>query len=48
MQIEYSVASGDVDSIIEETRANTIEAVRDTLNASQQKIITDTIVYRVS
>lgn len=48
MQIEYSVATGDIESIITETREKTIESVRSTLTDEEKKIITDTLVYRVS
>lgn len=48
MQIEYSVATGDIESIITETREKTIESVRSTLSDEEKKIITDTLVYRVS
>lgn len=48
MQIEYSVASGDIESMITETREKTIETVHSTLTDEEKKIITDTLVYRVS
>jgi preprotein translocase subunit SecF len=48
MQIEYSVAGTDVDAVIATTRTKTIDAVRATLSPDAQKIITDTLVYRVS
>ncbi|MFZ2255800.1 MAG: hypothetical protein WAW59_07995 [Patescibacteria group bacterium] len=48
IQIEYSVNGGDVDTIIEQVRSETIETVRATLDAESKKIITDTLVYRVT
>lgn len=48
IQIEYTVAGGDIESIINDTRSNTIEAIRWTLDDQSKKIITDTVVYRVS
>lgn len=48
MQIEYSVTGGDIESLITETREKTIEAVRSKLSDEERKIITDTLVYRIS
>ncbi len=48
MQIEYSVASGDIEMIIEDTRDKTINTVRSTLTKEEQQVITDTLIYRVS
>jgi preprotein translocase SecF subunit len=48
IQIEYSVAGGDIESLITETREKTIETVRSKLSDEEKKIITDTLVYRVS
>lgn len=48
IQIEYTVASGNIDAIISDTRENTVSEARASLNESGKKIITDTLVYRVS
>ncbi len=48
MQIEYSVASGDIEMIIEDTRDNILKTVYSTLTEEEKKIITDTLIYRVS
>lgn len=48
IQVEYTVASGDIDAIISETRDNSIDTARASLDATGKKIITDTLVYRVS
>lgn len=48
IQVEYSVTSGDVDAIMEKTRTTVIDTARASLSEPEQKIITDTLVYRVS
>jgi preprotein translocase SecF subunit len=48
MQIEYSVASGDIEMIIEDTRDNILKTVYSTLTEEEKKIVTDTLIYRVS
>jgi preprotein translocase subunit SecF len=48
IQIEYNVASGDIDAIMERTRATIIDTAREKLADTEKGIITDTLVYRVS
>lgn len=48
IQVEYSIVAGDVDAIMEKTRTTVIDTARASLDDASKKIITDTLVYRVS
>jgi preprotein translocase subunit SecF len=48
VQIEYNVARGNIDTIVEKTRTEVIEKTKNSLDASTKDIITDTLVYKVS
>jgi preprotein translocase SecF subunit len=48
MQIEYTVENGDIESIIGQTKEKVITISRASLSEDEQKIISDTIVYRVT
>ena len=49
IQIEYNVAGGSVDAVVEDTRARIIDAVHASLSPEQKNIISnDVMVYRVS
>ncbi len=48
LQIEYTVSGGAVDSVITETRDHILNNAKKSLPENLQKILTDSIVYRVS
>jgi preprotein translocase SecF subunit len=48
IQIEYNLPEGDVDGILNSVRSEVVESAKKSLTADEKKIITDTLVYRIS
>lgn len=48
VQAKYSVDSGDIDSIIAQTKSDLINESRSILTDDQKKIITDAMVYKIT
>jgi preprotein translocase subunit SecF len=48
IQVEYNLAKGNVDEILPSVKQEVVENAKKQLTADEQKIITDTLTYRIS
>jgi preprotein translocase subunit SecF len=48
IQVEYNLAKGNVDEILPSVKKEVVENAKKQLTADEQKIITDTLTYRIT
>lgn len=48
IQAEYTVKTGNVDQVLEETKNHILQTAKNTLNPEQKAVISDTMAYKIS